>query len=541
MIEKLAHYAFTNLPSVYDEEALTALELVARLAAKFNEVIEDVNDHEERVIRIEKFLKDELDTVISTTAVEIILEMAENGALDDMVSNSRIRPQLFGAKGDGETDDTFAMQTWIAFISENGYQGYIPNGTYLLSGMLRTDNTPHYAIQGESKTGVILKMAGDNLSCFAIYNSEYGCEIRNLTIDMNQTVEATSGIALYNSSSSNIVYEDIIIKNIGYGALLAYTDGNLAHTIKNMHINRVEIYGVGRNLDGVHPTGFLVASGENCHITNSYAENICYYPFEFKNFSTMCFVTDCTAKNCKQGFYLGGDAVFPSGREHYTEYVTFNNCTAIDCEIPFEIGAAKYISFINCQVYNPNTPTVNSTAMNIRNSKHVYCNGIFWFRYCGVDIRNCIDVSVNASIYRHEDKTTGDVFKLVAPLEKVYINILATNDEAMPTKRIIDGVIVNYANIRNINMSHTKRSFKLLGVNTPVSPDIDGANVVEAPILKNYYHSQEGNNVMDTYGTYKGARIEVDYKFVEGFIRIYFYDANNTLLGHHDITPGAGT
>lgn len=44
MIEKMnSHYSFTNPASVYDEEALTALELVGRIGAKLNEAIEAYN------------------------------------------------------------------------------------------------------------------------------------------------------------------------------------------------------------------------------------------------------------------------------------------------------------------------------------------------------------------------------------------------------------------------------------------------------------------------------------------------------------------
>lgn len=43
MIDKLNHYSLTNPTSVYDEEAMTALELAGRTAAKVNECVEQVN------------------------------------------------------------------------------------------------------------------------------------------------------------------------------------------------------------------------------------------------------------------------------------------------------------------------------------------------------------------------------------------------------------------------------------------------------------------------------------------------------------------
>lgn len=47
-LEKLGHYSLENPASVYDEEAMTALELAARTAAKANETVEAFNEHEER-------------------------------------------------------------------------------------------------------------------------------------------------------------------------------------------------------------------------------------------------------------------------------------------------------------------------------------------------------------------------------------------------------------------------------------------------------------------------------------------------------------
>lgn len=45
MIEKIGHYSLTNPGTVYDEEALTALELAGRTAYKVDECVEKVNQH----------------------------------------------------------------------------------------------------------------------------------------------------------------------------------------------------------------------------------------------------------------------------------------------------------------------------------------------------------------------------------------------------------------------------------------------------------------------------------------------------------------
>ena len=49
MIDKIKHYSLTNPASVYDEEALTALELAGRTTAKVNECVGKVNEIDEDV------------------------------------------------------------------------------------------------------------------------------------------------------------------------------------------------------------------------------------------------------------------------------------------------------------------------------------------------------------------------------------------------------------------------------------------------------------------------------------------------------------
>ena len=49
MIEKIGHYTIQNTPTVYDEEALTALELAGRTAAKVNECVAQVNKNTDAI------------------------------------------------------------------------------------------------------------------------------------------------------------------------------------------------------------------------------------------------------------------------------------------------------------------------------------------------------------------------------------------------------------------------------------------------------------------------------------------------------------
>lgn len=77
MIEKLWHYSLTNPASVYDEEALTALELAGRTAVKVNECVNKVNEIDEATQEAIEYMH----TNIEETTERVITEKVENGEI----------------------------------------------------------------------------------------------------------------------------------------------------------------------------------------------------------------------------------------------------------------------------------------------------------------------------------------------------------------------------------------------------------------------------------------------------------------------------
>ena len=84
-IEKLPnHYSMTNPASVYDEEALTAIELAGRTTAKLNEVVEDQNDLRNTTeTKLEKFEKETIPKEVSET----VLEHIADGEFDKQINH----------------------------------------------------------------------------------------------------------------------------------------------------------------------------------------------------------------------------------------------------------------------------------------------------------------------------------------------------------------------------------------------------------------------------------------------------------------------
>ncbi len=105
MIEKIGHYSLENLASIYDEEAMTALELAGRTAKKVNEVIDQSN----------KLDEDTRAWMETTTEVTIPLEVEaevdqqiKNGTFDQQIDrslnglNERV-DNLLGSMSEGGT------------------------------------------------------------------------------------------------------------------------------------------------------------------------------------------------------------------------------------------------------------------------------------------------------------------------------------------------------------------------------------------------------------------------------------------------------
>lgn len=77
MINKIGHYAIENNPTIYDEEAMTALELCGRVTAKVNEVISQFNNLSGRV---EKAVES-MTTSIDATAERIMSQLLADGKI----------------------------------------------------------------------------------------------------------------------------------------------------------------------------------------------------------------------------------------------------------------------------------------------------------------------------------------------------------------------------------------------------------------------------------------------------------------------------
>lgn len=223
-VKPLNHYSFESIPSVFDEEALTALELAGRTAHKTNELVRAYNKLEnetdkhlesqdqeidERMGEAENYLRNNLPQTVNN----LLQQFEAAGRLDGVLqSNYFATPQMYGAVADGVTDDTEAFKKALA---ENK-RLFVPAGNYLVSTL-------------EPKGCEVIGARGANIHVTGEirYDGVYYPRIRNLVFT---AAGESRDHLLYIKDSYYGVFEGVQIAGysgaVNNGALLDGSNGN---------------------------------------------------------------------------------------------------------------------------------------------------------------------------------------------------------------------------------------------------------------------------------------------------------------------------
>lgn len=331
-IKPLGHYAFESIPTIYDEDALTALELCARTAKKTNECVKAFNDHlneckdehqrheqscdtmhkehteqvqqtldrqDQEIAGAVEYMKDNLEENCGA----LFDQAVENGVFDTVsretyqnMTAGVFNVREYGAKGDGETDDTNAIQTAIDNANRvTGSTVYLPAGVYKVSAPITVHS--HTRLIGGGKRGlsdtgysgthIVGDLDGAIIQADPNVETVYGVEIRDLRVCKYGDRKPAYGIKLDHSSEC---YLHNVTVNGGCAVGL-YFQGSITQ-LDNLYIcgNDIGIKLEGHaitvsNLNAWENTGkAIVLEGTLCNVTvrDSWIENS-LYGFFFDN------------------------------------------------------------------------------------------------------------------------------------------------------------------------------------------------------------------------------------------------------------------
>lgn len=168
-----------------------------------------------------------------------VLVGMSDGILQDMTNSTPegwVNVKDFGAKGDGITDDTQAIQTAFDYANLHNQTVYIPSGTYIITSTL---TGPVVNIIGENMNNTILK-GSQPLSGYIIdFDNNTGAYniIKNihLSSDLQYGGDHFSGIKI--SKAALVILEKIKLSNVDTGI---YLNNNWGSKLTDIYATYVE-------------------------------------------------------------------------------------------------------------------------------------------------------------------------------------------------------------------------------------------------------------------------------------------------------------
>ena len=304
------------------------------------------------------YTKNEVDTALlgkldNTTGSVVTDNIADGAVTSDKIANgaisepkleskllsklSYVTPQMYGAVGDGVTDDTDAIQSAMNYVTANGGSLRFPGGTtYIISKPIQiiTYQKSFEIDFGYSTITCGSEFNSDTInseevnSAFYIYTNSANQKrigtIKNLIIDGNYENIHTG---LYLHLSSKVSYENINCINVRRG--IFYKKG-VESFFNNIHMSRDSSLDISGDIDvettdcvGIECTttdshfsniiiidfvvGIKMTSGDNriygAHVWNYYCKEQYTKSVAFMNGGTN-FYTDCVADHFFIGWYV---------------------------------------------------------------------------------------------------------------------------------------------------------------------------------------------------------------------------------------------
>ena len=238
--------------------------------------------------------------------------------LDDKasLSGTRVNVKDYGAVGDGETDDTDAIQAAIDAINVGTV--YLPEGVFLVEKIVSKANV---TIQG-CGWGTVIKLK----------DGDYGGGFFGV-IEAKGTEE---------SLLDGVVLRDFVID--GNKDNVTVTNANNTENIELNYCNNPKVI----NVKSINATseGVDMDYCVNGVVALCYFENTGGYGVHISVDSSRCLTTDCFAYNCGHDNDRAGFDTFTGTYQN-----TITNCWAIDCNKGFDVRGTKQ-TITNCFAIN---------------------------------------------------------------------------------------------------------------------------------------------------------------------------------------------
>lgn len=412
-----------TLPLAYDD-SLTYQELLYKLIAKINEVVESQNQTNENFDELYALfvqLKDYVDNYFKNLDVQEEInnkldEMAADGTLESIVAKYLkyqlvVNPERYGAVGDGVTNDAAAFKKMFTDAQNNGYIIKLTKPKYNVAGIGR----PYIIITMWGDTDKTTLLFGEN---DALVNNG-SLSLKNIVFECETT--STSPIISYNGVNQILEIENCdfintaatdskryaiairalnnltVMKNIsivGFESGIIFSGSknigkNASYVLDNITIKNSQ---TGIDFEGYTATNPMKGSLKNVAISNIYFENTekqkssietevgsdAILISAVENFSISnviskyareraIYVNVCRYGSISNVYSEHSDTIKIAGEKNNTSaFISINNVDSLQPELGslFDCYYTNYVTLNNAHVYC----NVNSDSMiRIRN------------------------------------------------------------------------------------------------------------------------------------------------------------------------------
>lgn len=211
-VEPFKYWVQHVLPQVYDD-SLSYQEVLAKLTAKVNELVNNVN-------ALPELIRD----LIKEIAPEVLAEL-----LSQLIVNVKLPPVgIVPAVGDGVADDTQTFQDCINYAALNGMSIYVPTGDYMVGALQAKSNVAIFGL--DNTTTVLYFKAASTEPMFSGTVNEFTIS----GIQMNGRYPTQiNDVTMYDVTGDNNEVSNCVITNTHYGIIHTAVDGEKSSTFIN--------------------------------------------------------------------------------------------------------------------------------------------------------------------------------------------------------------------------------------------------------------------------------------------------------------------
>jgi len=301
-----------------------------------------------------------VQTLLSTTnaatdATNVTYTATGTGAVGRTVQSrltETVSVKDFGAKGDGTTDDTAAIQS---ALNSGSVDVYLPKGTYIVTALTisatlrfhgegtlkRSASASSYmlsiSVSNVTVDGISFDGAGAGSTIGTTNQSEgaiiaYGTDSTAPVVNINVRnckIDGLAGFGIRVNYASNVRIENNLIDNCGYAAILGLSliDSVITkNRIDNINSSSgaVNWYGISITRDATVATS-VSARSTNCIITENIISNVVQWTGIDTHAPLKCTIANNAVYFCLNGIYAQYDDASEANKQPATDTIITGN------------------------------------------------------------------------------------------------------------------------------------------------------------------------------------------------------------------------